>query len=58
MYAWKIFFENAIKMVLIIPSNTASEAKTFRNHHHLASSHRTQWKHLVFISERVSCIHV
>ena len=58
VYAWKIFFENAIEMVLINPSNRASEGQTFRNHHHLASSHRTQWKHLVFISERVSCIHV
>ena len=58
VYAWKIFFENAIKMVLIIPSNRASEAQTIRNDHHLASSHRTQWKHLLFISEWVSCIHV
>ena len=58
LYAWKIFIENAINMVSIIPSNRASEAQTFRNHHHLASSHRTQWKHLVFIGERVSCIHV
>ena len=58
VYAWKIFHENAIEMVSIIPSNRASEAQTFRNHHHLASSHRTQWKHLVFITERVSCIHV
>ena len=57
VYAWKIFLENAIEMVSIIPSNRASEAQTFRNHHHLASSHRTRWKHLVFISERVSCIH-
>ena len=56
VYAWKIFLENG--MVSIIPSNRTSEAQTFRNHHHLASSHRTQWKHLVFISERVSCIHV
>ena len=24
----------------------------------LGNSHRTQWKHLMFISERVSCIHV
>ena len=58
VYAWKIFLENAIEMVSIIPSNRASEAQTFRNHRHLASSHRTQWKHLVFISERVSCIHL
>ena len=58
VYAWKIFLENAIEMVSIIPSNRASEAQTFRNHHHLASSHRTQWKHLVFITESVSCIHV
>ena len=58
VYAWKIFLENAIEMVSIIPSNRASEAQTFRNHHHLASSHRTQWKLLLFISERVSCIHV
>ena len=36
----------------------ASEAQTFRNHHHLASSHRTEWKQLVFISERISCMHV
>ena len=58
VYAWKIFLENAIEMVLIIPSNRASEAQTFRNHHHLASSHRTQLKHLMFFSERVSCIPV
>ena len=58
VYAWKIFLENAVNMISIIPSNRASEAQTFRNHHHLASSHKTQWKHLVFISERVSCIHV
>ena len=45
-------------MVSIIPSNRASEVQTFRNHHHLASSHRTHWKHLVFITERVSCIQV
>ena len=57
-YAWKIFLVNAIEMVSIIPSNAASEAQTFRNHHHLANSHRTQRRHLVFISERVSCIHV
>ena len=37
-YAWKILLENAIEMVSIIPSNTASEAQTFRNHRHLASS--------------------
>ena len=58
VYAWKIFHENAIKMGSIIPSDKASSAKTSRNHHHLASSHKTQWKHLVFISERVWCIHV
>ena len=59
VYAWKIFLENAIEIISIIPSNRASEAHTFRNHHHhLASSHKTQWKHLVFSSERVSCIHV
>ena len=52
VYACSIFFENAIKMVSIIPSNRASEAHTFRNYHHLASSHRTQWKHLVFIVKR------
>ena len=57
-YAWKIFLENAIEIVSIIPSKRANEAQTFRNHHHLANSHRTQWKHLVYISERVSCIHV
>ena len=45
-------------MVSIIPSNRASEAQTFRNHHHLASSHRTQWKYLVFIRERISCTRV
>ena len=58
VYAWKIFLENAIEMVSIIPSSRANEAQTFRNHHHLAASHRTQWKHPVFISERLSCIHV
>ena len=58
VYAWNIFLESAIEMVSIIPSNRASEARTFRNHHHLASSHRTHWKHLVFITEMVSCIHV
>ena len=58
VYAWKIFLENAIEMVSIIPSNRASEAQTSRTHHHLASSHRTQRKHLVFISEKVTCIHV
>ena len=58
VYTWKIFLENAIEMVSIIPSNRASEAQTFMNHHHLASSNRAQWKHLVFISERVSWIHV
>ena len=47
VYAWKIFLENAIEMVSIIPSNRANEAQIFMNHHHLASSHRTQWKHLV-----------
>ena len=60
VYAGRIFLENAIEMVSNIPSNIASEVQTFRNHYmyHLASSHRTQWKHLVFISERVSFIHV
>ena len=58
VYARKIFLENAIKMVSIFQSNRASQAQTFRNDHPLTSSHRTQWKHLVFISERVSCIHV
>ena len=58
VYAWKIFLENAIEIVSVIPSNRAIEAQTFRNHRHLSSSHRTQWKHLVFITERVSCIHV
>ena len=37
-YAWKIFLENAIEMVSIIPSKRASEAQTFRNYHHLANS--------------------
>ena len=50
--------KNAIEMVSIIPSNRASEAQTFRNHHHLESSHITRWKHMVFITVRVSCIHV
>ena len=58
VYAWKIFLENAIEMVSIIPSSRASEAMTFRNPRHLANSHRTQWKHLVVISERLLCIHV
>ena len=58
VYAWKIFLENTIEMVSIIPSNRASEAQTFRNNHPLANFHRTQWKHVVFISEGVSCIHV
>ena len=59
VYAWKIFLEHAIEMVsIIITSNRGSEAQTFRNYHHLASSHRTQWKHLLFIAERVSGIHV
>ena len=58
VYARKIFLENAIEMVSIILSNRASETQTFRNHHYLASSHRTQWKHPVFITESVSCIHV
>ena len=57
-YALKIFLENAIEMVSIIPSNRASEAQTFRNLYHLASSHRTQWKNLVFVGEMVSCFHV
>ena len=57
-YAGKIFLENAIKMVSIISSNRASEAQTFRNYHRLASSHRSQWKHLVSINEKVPCIHV
>ena len=30
VYVWKIFLENAIKMVSIIPLNRVSEAKTFR----------------------------
>ena len=58
VYAWKIFLENAIEMVSIILSKRAGEAQIFRNHHHLASSHWTRWKHLAFIIERVSCIHV
>ena len=33
VYAWKIFFENAIEMVSINPSIKGSEAQTFRNHH-------------------------
>ena len=57
-YAWKIFLENAIETVSIIPSNRARETQTFRNDHHLASSYRTQWKQLVLICERVSCINV
>ena len=56
VFAWKIFLENAIKIISIIPSNRASEAQTCQQH--LASSYSSQWKHLVFISERVSCIHV
>ena len=58
VYAWNIFLENAIKIVSIFPSYWASEAETFRNHHHFTSSCRTQWKHLVFINEPVPCINV
>ena len=58
VYAWKIFLENNIEMVLIIPRNRESEAQTFRKHHNFETSYRTQWKQLVFVNERVSCIHV
>ena len=51
VYAWKIFLENTIKMVLIFHQIEQARLKTFWNHHDLASSHRTQWKHLLFISE-------
>ena len=58
VYNWKIFYENAVEMVSVISSNRASEAQTFRTHEHFLSSYRTQWKHLVFSNEWVSCIHV
>ena len=40
-YAWKIFHENAIEMVSIIPSNGESEALIFRKYHNFAISHKT-----------------
>ena len=41
MYAWKVFLENAIKLVSIIPSNRESEAQTFMNRHHFENSIET-----------------
>ena len=57
LYVWKIFHENAIKMVSIIPSNGESEAPIFRKHYNFAISHRNQWKQLVLVNERMPWFH-